>query len=315
MKIVRILKVMAYVLVALMVAKVASADVNTLVIGKVSPEQSNKEYQNLKQRVEVLAKEMKEEGIEKTDVFLAKTIKQMIAAIKAGKVNWVSDDLLTTLILSNATRAEVILGEKGNAERYSSVFFVNKKSNISSIENIEKKIVIFESTKTGSGYFIPFYELTKHAYTPKQYAKTDTSISAGKQRIFYRFEKNKENLVKAVKENMLNIGVMSYQDYQRLGDNVRGGLKVIHETVNYPSTLELITPDQDLTIKNKLQKLLRLSDTAKTKKVKSELANERRFEQFLADGKDGYVFFKNILKHKTVPLNFDDEIKIEKPKQ
>jgi len=293
---------------SIMAENIAAADIKTLVMGTVSLDQGEKEYQSLKQRVDLIAQKMQKEGIKNSSVYFTQTIDEMTVAIKTGKVNWVSGDLLTILILANKTRAEVFLGEKGNAERQSSVFFVTKKSPIKSIDNIEKKIVLFEKTKTGNGYFIPFYTLTRQGYMPREYAKTDTSMGAGKQRIYYRFEKNKKDLITAVSENILNIGVLSQQDYAVIKKNTKQEFRAIYETIKYPSTLELIVPDQDLSIKNKLQDLLQLHNSETNKPMKIEQGHEKRFEQFLADGKDGYIFLKNILKHGTVPLGVDHKI-------
>ena len=153
---------------------------------------------------------------------------------------------------------------------------------------------------------MPFYELSNFGYTPRVYGQGDGKENNKKKRIFYRFQSNTIKIVDDVLRNNLNIGVMIDRDYNSLSDDVKKKLRIIHQTAAYPETVELIRSDLNLKIKQKLKKLLLGDYDAKsTDSVAVSKSEGRRFEKFVAEGQDGYIYLRNIIQHEVVPINFD----------
>jgi ABC-type phosphate/phosphonate transport system substrate-binding protein len=274
---------------------------STLVIGKVSVEQSKAEFSALMALAEKIIPQLKGEGIKKAEVYMAESVPEMIKAVRAGKVDWVSDNLFVSLILAENTRSDSFLSKFREVKKYSTVFFVKKNSELNSLKDVRKKIVIFGDQISTNRYFVPYYELTSHGYTPIVYGRSEDE--AGKKRnVFYRFENEHNKLIQEIMTNALNIGVLSNEEYALLPDSTKDKLKVIHQTIAYPETLDLIRFDLDIDLKLKLKNIL-LNDREINKKEKNFKAGTSRFENFVAEGRDGYVFLRGIIKHDVVPTN------------
>lgn len=274
---------------------------STLIIGKVSTEQSKADWIELTARAKKALPELKDEGIKKTKVYLAKSVVEMIDAINNGKVDWVSDSLFVSLLLAENTRSDAFLSNNRGIRKQGTVFFTRQDSESKSIHNIRKKIILFKNQTSTNRFFVPFYELTSHGYIPIVYGKT-VNESGKKKNIFYRFEEDDNKLIQEVMANALNIGVLSDGEYSKLSSATKSGLKVIHQTVAFPETLDLIRYDLDIGLKLKLKKLLLNNKKIKKNRVR-ERAGVSRFEKFVAEGRDGYIFLRGIIKHGVVPTN------------
>lgn len=279
---------------------------DTLVIGKISLEKNKSDHAALTQLAETAMQDMSIEGMDKTDVYIAKTMTEMIAALKSGKIDWVSDSLFTSLLLAENIQAEVFLSKSRVVKKHSTVLFARKDSTAKSFNNLEKKIILFPDATSTNGYFVPFYELAHKGYIMRVYGKGDGKEGGEKKLIFYRFEKDSSKTIKDVLNNSLNIGVMTDESYDKIPAETKKRLKVVYKSVAYPETLELIRPDLDVDIKEKLRQVLtKKRVTEKESGLVQKKDDARRFERFIASGKDGYVFLRNIIKHKLVPIDPD----------
>jgi len=303
-----------FIVVSMLLASNAYAEnKDTLVIGMVSVGQSEADRAGLVSLAKDIVVELKSEGIEKVEVYLAKSVDEMIEAIKTGKVDWVSDSLFIALLLAENTRSDAFLSKSREVKRYNTIFFTRKNSEAKSIANISKKIMLFGDQTSTSRYFVPFYELTNHSYIPIVYGKTGDE-SGKKKNVFYKFEKDQNKLIREIMSNNLNIGVLNNKDYRMLPDSIKSDLKIIHETIAYPETLDLIRSDLNIDLKLKLKKLL--LDSSKIKQKKSEeTVGVLRFEKFAAEGRDGYVFLRGIIKHDVVPSNIKKTKKMKDLKE
>jgi phosphonate transport system substrate-binding protein len=294
------------IITMLLAVNVYASNKHTLVIGMVSPQKNEQAYAEMQRLVESIGREMQVQGINKTQVYITSAIPAMIQAIKSGKVDWVSECLFVSLLLAESTRAEVFLSKNRYIKKHRTVFFVGHKSKVTSIENMDKKIILFADAMSTHSYFIPYYELTSYGYTPRVYGQGDGTLSSGKKRVFYRFEADKSIMIGDVLKNALNVGVMSNAEYTMLAAETRAKIKVVHKTFAYPEAIELIRPDLEIEIKEKLRRLLR-DDTQQFSKTKvpAEIIAGQRFKNFIAEGRDGYVYLRNIIKHNVVPVNFE----------
>ena len=281
----------------LLATQVYASNKDTLIIGKISPIPDAAISERLQLEAEVIAQEMKGVGIEKVDVYLSKSIADMMDALRSGKIDWVSDSFYMSLLLAEKTNSEIFFNTEKEVDSKSTVFFGRKNGRLETIDNLEKKIILFSDDMSSTQYFIPFYELTYHGYIPKIYGQSDEAVGATKKRIFYRFEPDQAKMIENVLLNGLNIGVVSGDVYEKMPKSLKDKIKIIYQTIAYPDSLELIRNDLDVEIKERLKKLLK----RKRKPESRPLIDDRRFGRFIAEGRDGYVLLKNIIKHNVVP--------------
>jgi phosphonate transport system substrate-binding protein len=231
----------------------------------------------------------------------------MIAAIKTGRVDWVTDSLFPALIFADKTGAEIFLRRwEEEIEKDHTVFVTLKTSDVNSLDDLERKIIIFKDARSTSSYFIPYYELLDEDYVLALYGKGDAKKIGGKKRLYYRFAEKEYDVLQEVLKSGWNIGVFNNVEYDVLSSEIKGELKVIHRTASYPRAVELVRNDLDVDIKNKLKNILLESEKqTKTSTILSE-SGSRRFDEFVAEGRDSYVYLKNLVRHGVVPV-IDEE--------
>ncbi len=117
---------------------------STLVIGRVS-NNPKKHFKRLKPMVDYVVSHLKDLGITRGSVLMAKNNRQLIQYLKEGKLDWVTETVFSALIFSEETGAEIIARRwrKGVPE-YFSVFFTRKDSGIASLGDLKGKTIVFE---------------------------------------------------------------------------------------------------------------------------------------------------------------------------
>lgn len=303
----RLIKILfLLLLVYFQITNVVAENKKNLIIGKVAESDIQKNYAQMKSLVDYVSGKMADVGIEKGEVYFAKNHQEMIEAIMTGKVDWVTDSLFSALIFADKTNAEIFLRRmKKEIPKDHTVFAVLKTSEVNSLDDLERKIILFEGKNSTSSYFIPYYELLDEGYILTLYGKGTGRVSGIKKRLYYRFAKKKQDILKEVLKSGGNVGVFNNNDYDALNPQIRKKLKVIHKTASYPRAVELVRSDLDIDIKNKLKKILLESESQTKASVILNKSGTKRFYEFVAEGRDSYVYLKSLIKHGVVPVIHD----------
>lgn len=255
----------------------------------------------------VLSKQLAELNLEVEESPLKNELPAGLVALKENKVDWLTSSLFPALILANKSNVEIIYHEKENVEnKYHTVFFVRKNNEINSLSGLERKIINFNHSLSTSGYFIPYYELLEKEYELVLYGNEKSRKKGEKNRIYYKLRKSSKNIVNSVLENIINIGVLSNLEFDALPQSQKKQLKIIFQTVSYPREVEIVRTGLDVQVKEKLKSVL--VSQKKATKTRSKLLNSgtRRFDEFIRDGRDGYVYMKNLIKHNVVPYELSN---------
>ena len=160
----RLLRIIPFLFLLLAVAGGAWADVrdpSTLVIGKVS-HNPKKHYRHLKPIAEYVAERMADLGIRRVKVLMARDNRQMLKYLRQGRVDWVTETVMSAAVFKREAGAEILLRKwKKDASEYYSIFFVRKDSGIEGLDDLAGRTIALEDPGSTSAFFVPVKTLLR----------------------------------------------------------------------------------------------------------------------------------------------------------
>lgn len=303
----RWLIVLGFVSVVLLSQSALARDV--LVLGVVADSEDSELVEHARLKAEQVTSQLKDHGFVGSEVYVAESVGDMVKAFNDGRVDWVTGSLFPALLYAQKANADIFVQRllKG-VKKFHSVFFVHAKNEINSLDKLERKKMAFGSYTSTSAYFIPFYELFENNYTMVGYGQSEDKKLIGKKRIYYSHMNSENEIVKSILDFKADIGVLSNTSFDRIRPEFRDQLKVIHRTPSFPVFIEAINRKLDSSKRLPLKNQIKVYNSDLPWSVDEESKNENRFYDMIGEGRDGYVYFKNIIKHETVPIVLENQI-------
>lgn len=294
-----------FAVLLLIAANVTVADNKTLVLGIISSNSTDNIIKQAEKRVNAIASAMTDVDISSARVHKEETVEGMLAALQRSEVDWFSGELFHALVLSTKIQSEIYLHNRDRKlEKFHSVFFMRKASNVRDISELDRKIVIFNNRFSTAEYFVPYYALSEGDFSLTQYGAKDGKQRrlSDKKRVYYLFDSSRKSMIKKVLLSDQYVGVMDNHDYDRLSVLTRKKLQIIYRTHEYPKQVELVRNNLDHSLKQRLRQILYDSDVTGSGVEDNKQSGASRFQSFVAEGKDGFYYLKNLVKHKVVPF-------------
>jgi len=233
-----------------------------------------------------LATRLSHYGYGQGKVVVVQTINEMAELLRTGQVDLVSETLFSVLELQEKTGAKLLLKRwKNNADAYSSVIFVRKDSNISSLDDLRGKIIAFEDRASSSGYFLPVTMLLSKGYELHSLSSPDQPVPEGK--IGYVFAKdilkvaNEISISSWVYRRVVDAGAFSNLNWDEDEDmpwKFRSEIRILLESDPYPRNLLLARPSMEEQERNEIKQILLTAHT--TKKGKKALKRYQKTSKF-----------------------------------
>jgi phosphonate transport system substrate-binding protein len=201
-------------------------------LGSISmePADENKKFLPL---ADYLAKHLQSEGIDQGKVVVAKSIPQMAAFLREGKVDLYIDSPFPSVAVSRLSRSQFLLRrwKKGVGE-YHSVIFARTDSGIERLADLKGRIIAFEEPFSSSGYFLPKMVLAEAGYRLVRLQEIEDPVS--RDDIGYVFSNDDENTMIRVLRGKVAAGAMDQENYVKLAKNSLDRLKIVHRTFSVP---------------------------------------------------------------------------------
>lgn len=230
---------------------------DTIVIARVSTN-PKKHYKHLKPIADYLAANLSEFGISRGKVIFAKDNEQMIRYIKQGKVDVITETAVSAALFKEQAGAELLLRRwKGGVAEYSSVIFSRMDSGVDSFEDLQGKVIAFQDRGSSSSFFIPASIMIRDGYelyeldTPRELPPQD--------KIGFVFADKEINISAWVHKGIVAAGAFSNLDWNNTKDmpaEFHKDLAVFYESALFPRGIELVRPDLDPVIKNRIKQVL-----------------------------------------------------------
>ncbi|WP_240992078.1 phosphate/phosphite/phosphonate ABC transporter substrate-binding protein [endosymbiont of Riftia pachyptila] len=230
----------------------------TLVIGKVS-DSPRKHFTRLKPMVDYVGKKMRDLGITRTRVLMAKNNAQMIRYLQQGKVDWVTETLFSSILFEQQAGAEIILRKwKKGVPGYHTVFITRKESDIHNLEDLKGKRLALEDPGSTTAFYIPAGILQEAGLelellsNPRQHPAPD--------KVGYAFAKGEINIATWVHKGLADVGAYNNLDWNTPDHTppvFKKDLRIFHRSSDLPRGFELVRPGLDTSIKQRLIEVLK----------------------------------------------------------
>lgn len=255
---------------------------HTLVIGKVSTN-PKKHYKYLKPMVDYMVRHLRDLGITRGRVLMAKDNEEMIRYLQSGQVDWVTETPFSALIYAQKTGAEILLRKwKKGVPEYHTVFITHQDSSIHSLADLTGKALAFEDPGSTSGYFVPKGVLLQEGFvlypllTPREKPPAD--------KVGYAFAHAEINMATWVYRRLVDAAAYSNLDWERdsrTPKEFKKSLRIFHRTRPFPRAVEVARQGLDPRLKARLKAmLLNAHNTPEGKAVLKAYQETTKFDEF-----------------------------------
>ncbi|MBV1789274.1 phosphate/phosphite/phosphonate ABC transporter substrate-binding protein [Marinobacterium sp. D7] len=256
----------------------ASLSAQPLVLAQVS-ERPKKDYAELRPMASYVADRLGEFGFDGVEVKLFRSADELIEAVRAGEVHWVTETPYTTARLVQETGSQALVKKWKNGQRqYQTLIYTRDDSGIRELHDLVGRRFAFEHPYSFSSYYLPkrILERAGLALTPLE-SSGDTPPDGG---VGYLFSRNEKNNALWVDKAIVAAGALNDGDWNnpdRVPPSVRQRLRIIYRSPFYPRAFETVTPALSADAAHRLKQLLLDLDHASHGALMSRYENTEAF--------------------------------------
>jgi phosphonate transport system substrate-binding protein len=208
----------------------AAADAPVFRLGVVNErsEQPDLALQQYGSLVAYLADVLGRKGIAVSRLVIAHDVPDMLRRVAGGEVDAVIEGVFPTLWIAQRTHAldpALLAWRKGQRE-YRSVFFVRKDSPLRSLDDLRGRLLALEAPRSTSAFALPLATLQLHGLR----ATPEGGEAGHGAAVRYVLAGSEANQGYWVLRGRADAGAFNDGDWQRLPDQVRAELRIVHTT-------------------------------------------------------------------------------------
>ena len=206
-----------------------------------------------------LAKNLSQYGITRGEVKVASSMDEMAQLMKDGKVDIYFDSVYPAMLISDASGGTVFIRRwKEGVSEYHTMIFANKKSNITSLDQLKGHTIAFEESFSTSGYLLPLAYMTKHGLTMTEKALPTDLVESNE--VGYTISGNDANTIQWVLNGTTPAGAVENGAYNELRPDVKDQLIILAETESLPRHVGMMRPGIAPDLQAAITKLLLNAD-------------------------------------------------------
>jgi phosphonate transport system substrate-binding protein len=280
---------------------VRAKDDPTFIIGRVTAD-ARKSQKKISPMGDYLAKHLRDFGVSRAAVRLARSNREMIELLRRGEVDLISETPFSAFFLAAHGGGEIILREwkKGKASYYT-VFIARKDSPIATLADLRGKKIVFEDPGSTSAFLVPFAILRERGFEMVELASPDDWPPAGKGG--YVFGREELNISFWVSRGIAHAGAFSNHDWlSRTHENVKKDLKVIYRTKSITRSVVLVRRGLEARRKQRIKEvLLRMDKSPEGKKVLKKYYKVGKYDEFEGEAAEHLAAAREI--YANIPPN------------
>lgn len=235
----------------------SNLDPTTLVIGKVS-HNPRKHYRYLKPIADYAAAHMADLGIHRAKVLMARDNRQMLDYLRQGRVDWVTETVMSASEFATQAGAEILLTKwKKGVPDYHTVFFVRADSTIHELDDLVGRTLALEDQGSTTAFFVPAEILLEHGFRLVRLSSPHDKPPAGT--IGYMLTREEISVSTLVHKGLADAGAFNNLDWEKedhLPHIFQREMRIIHSSASMPRAVELVRGGLAPAIKGRLKALL-----------------------------------------------------------
>ena len=249
-----------------------------IVLGDISSEPLKK-IERFQPMADYLAANLGEFGIGTGEVKIAPDIETMAKMLQSGEVDLYFDSLYPAMIVSEKSGAKLLLRRwKKGKSQYHTLFFARTDSGLTSLDDLQGKMIGLEESYSTSGYFLPMVYLLKAGLNPLE-KERETSTVAPAQ-VGYIYTKEDENTIQWVVSGKLAAGAVDDRSFFRIPEETRTQLTILADTEKVARQVVLIRSDIDRTQREAITTLLmEMDETSEGETILEKFGETTKFDQ------------------------------------
>ncbi len=215
----------------------------TLVLGRVS-DSPQREVAALEPMVRWAAERLKEVGVERGELRFARDDDEMIAMLRDGRVDWVTESPAGAALFIRRAGARVLARSwKGGVGEYRSLLFVPETSPVRSLADLRGRRLALEDPGSTTGALVPRALLAAAGLPGPLLPSPGASVRPGQ--VGCVFAGSELNVFAWVRRGLVDAGATSDLVWRTRGsvpESLKRRLRVLHESPPLPRALELVGP-------------------------------------------------------------------------
>jgi phosphonate transport system substrate-binding protein len=228
----------------------------TLSLGIVTEFNRTQIAENFRDFVRYLAARLDSASDIEGRVVIAPTQFQLAKLIEQRKVDFYMESPFPTYLINDVHGvARLLLRRwKGGMAEYRGLIFTKKNGEITRLDDLRGKILVFEDPESTSGHFLPKAFLTRKGF--KFIDKSRFNPDASPTDVGYLFAYSQEKLLHWVLTQKAAAGAFSDDDYARLDAKKRSEITILAETERLPRHLLSVRKNFPPSLTERLEKTL-----------------------------------------------------------
>ncbi|NRB81191.1 MAG: phosphate/phosphite/phosphonate ABC transporter substrate-binding protein [Saccharospirillaceae bacterium] len=267
-----------------------------LSVGSISSDPA-KENRRFKPFIDYLSQNLKESGIDSVELVIASSLDEMIQLMRHGDVDIFLDSPFPSLTMMDAGVSKIVLSRwKKGVEKYHSVIFVRRDSDIRSIFDLKNKIIAFEEPFSTSSYYIPKASILQESLLMKELSSRHQAIP--EDEIGYVFSDDDVNTVTWVRKKLVDAGAINDITFNSLKDKFKDSLRIIFNSIEVPRQVVNFRIGMDSKLEEALiEVLISMSENEYGKEQLKAFENTKRFDRFTKSIEETMLPLRNLAKY------------------
>ncbi len=203
-----------------------------------------------------IAARLGEFGITGATVKIAPDLETMTQWMADGVVDIYFDSPYPALVISQKTGAVPILRRlKYGVAEYHSLFFTRADSGVTSMADLQGKLLALEEPFSTSGFMLPYTYLIEQGFTPVEKASLESVVMPDE--VGYVFSTADNTTIQWVVSGRAPVGVVDNISYELfIPAETRAELTVLAETEDVPRQMVLLRAGMDEAIQEAIKQIL-----------------------------------------------------------
>jgi phosphonate transport system substrate-binding protein len=282
---------------------------SVLTMGKVTRKVS-KWHGRIEPIMNHLAPRLKDMGIERGEVLLAKDNSAGVNYLREGKLDIILETPFSACLYKvEANATPILLVSRQGMLEYNSVIFVRKDSGIHRLEDLRGKIIAFEDPGSTSGYFLPKLSMLAEGLELFEMDSLDSPVP--EDGVGYVFAGEELNISTWVHRNKVDAGALSNLDWPDNEDNpesYRKEFEIIYESRKVPRMLVAVREGLDKKLVARIkEELLNMHKTEEGRKA-LQTAKIDRFVVLLGRSEDALKPIEELLERTSAKDIFGNNV-------